>query len=148
MRPSLATPNTCLIAAILLSSRSRDVYCMRAHAQSCMQLNTSPTLFPPHRTVPYRTVPRTWYIYTQWLVLIFEMSHLAYPNLARLSNFPERGLNYTGITLEGWDSPVLLVPVVIAVFTVMTAGAPWSRGGGGWEIWWALLNTVIIHPMD
>lgn len=118
------------------------------YARACAILHAIEYKPHPLSATPYRTVPRTWYIYTQWLVLIFEMSHLAYPNLARLSNFPERGLNYTGITLEGWYSPVLLVPVVIAVFTVMTAGAPWSRGGGGWEIWWALLNTVIIHPMD
>ena len=72
------------------------------------------------------------------------MSHLAYPNLARLPDFPERGLNYSGILLEGWDTPVLLVPPVILVLVLLTAGLP----RGGWEIWWSLLNTVIIHPMD
>lgn len=72
------------------------------------------------------------------------MSHLAYPNLARLSDFPERHLNYTGVPLEGWATPVLLVPLGIAVLVFLTAGAP----RGGWEVWWALLNTVIIHPMD
>ena len=74
------------------------------------------------------------------------MSHLAYPNLARLSDFPERGLNYTGIPTEGWGTPFLFVPLVLSVVVLLTAGAPPLRGG--WEIWWTLLNSVIIHPMD
>jgi hypothetical protein len=73
------------------------------------------------------------------------MSHLAYPNLARLPDFPERGLNYTGIPVEGWGTG-LLVPLAISCLVFLTAGLP-SRAGG-WEIWWALLNTAVIHPMD
>ena len=73
------------------------------------------------------------------------MSHLAYPNLARLPDFPERGLNYTGLPMEGWATPVLLAPLSLAIFAFLTAGLPRR---GGWQAWWALLNTVIIHPMD
>ena len=72
------------------------------------------------------------------------MSHLAYPNLARLPDFPERSLNYSGIPLEGWGAPSLLAHPLLLCLVLATAGAP----RGGWEAWWCLLNTVIIHPMD
>lgn len=72
------------------------------------------------------------------------MSHLAYPNLARLDQFQERGLNYTGIILDGWDSPTLLAHPIVLVLLLLTAG--WPRRG--WQSWWLVLNIVIIHPMD
>ncbi len=72
------------------------------------------------------------------------MSHLVYPNLARVDGFAERGLNYSGIILDGWDSPTLLVHPFLLLLTLVSAGRP----RGGWAAWWCLLNIVIIHPMD
>ena len=72
------------------------------------------------------------------------MSHLAYPNLARVEGFEERNLNYSGIILDGWNSPTLLIHPLILVVVLVTAGLP----RGGWAAWWNLLNIVIIHPMD
>ena len=78
---------------------------------------------------------------------VAAMSHLAYPNLARIENFTERGLNYTGITLEGWaDGPNLLVHLFFLVLTLAMGGLP--RRGRRLEGLWCLLNIIIIHPMD
>lgn len=75
------------------------------------------------------------------------MSHLAYPNLARVENFTERGLNYTGITLEGWsDGPNLWVHLGFLVLSLAVGGLP--RRGRRIEGLWCLLNIIIIHPMD
>ena len=76
-----------------------------------------------------------------------DMSHLAYSNLARLEGFEERGLNYTGIILDGWDSPSLLVHPLLLLFVWLTVGLP-RAGKRGWQAWWCLFNVVIIHPMD
>ena len=68
-----------------------------------------------------------------------------YPNLARLDRpFEERGMNYTGIPLEGWGSPTVLLPPVLLTLLLVTAGRP----RGGWLAWWNLINIVLIHPMD
>ena len=75
------------------------------------------------------------------------MSHLVYPNLARVENFTERGLDYTGITLEGWsDGPNLWVHAFFLVLTLAVGGLP--RRGRRLEGLWCLLNIIIIHPMD
>ena len=75
------------------------------------------------------------------------MSHLAYPNLARVPNFTERGLNYSGITLEGWsDGPNLYVHLLMLVVSLLAGGLP--RRGCRVEGFWLLLNIIIIHPMD
>ena len=70
------------------------------------------------------------------------MAHKYYANLAHLDEFPF-DLNYTGIPLDGWASPVCLVPLVFGVFAFITAGAPKS-----FISFWAVFNFVIIHPMD
>lgn len=75
------------------------------------------------------------------------MSHLAYPNLARLDSFPERNLNYSGITFEGWsDGPNLLVHFILLVVILVTGGLP--RSGCRLEGLWLMINIIIIHPMD
>ena len=75
------------------------------------------------------------------------MSHLTYPNLARVENFTERHLDYTGITLEGWyDGPNLLVQLGFLVLSLVVGGFP--RRGRRIEGLWCLLNIVLIHPMD
>ena len=75
------------------------------------------------------------------------MSHLAYPNLARLDNFTERHLNYSGIILEGWfDGPNMLVHLALLVVVLITGGFP--RRGCRLEGLWLVINIIIIHPMD
>ncbi len=75
------------------------------------------------------------------------MSHLAYPNLANIPNFEERGLNYSGITLEGWsDGPNLFVHATMLVIALVVGGLP--RKDRKLESFWLLLNIIIIHPMD
>ena len=75
------------------------------------------------------------------------MSHLVYPNLARVDDFPERHLNYTGITLERWsDGPNLWVHLFFLILTMVVGGLP--RRGRRLEGAWCLLNVIIIHPMD
>ena len=69
------------------------------------------------------------------------MSHLIYPNLAALEKF-DSDLNYTGIIAEGWDDPVNLIPLTLLVLC-LACGLP-----SGLQSWWALVNTVIFHPMD
>ena len=69
------------------------------------------------------------------------MSHKIYPNLAGVEGF-DRDLNYTGIILEDWNDPLNLVPLALAALCLWS-GRP--RGALGW---WALLNCVLIHPMD
>ena len=69
------------------------------------------------------------------------MSHLVYPNLARLQHF-NRDLNYTGIIADGWNDPVNAVPAFLLLLCVCN-GLP-----SGFQAWWVLLNTAIIHPMD
>ncbi|KAL5477080.1 hypothetical protein EMCRGX_G023822 [Ephydatia muelleri] len=69
------------------------------------------------------------------------MSHLAYPNLAKIKNF-NRDLNYTGFTLEDWDDPCNLVFVFMLILCLWT-GVPKTFVG-----LWVFFNTVIIHPMD
>ena len=76
-----------------------------------------------------------------------KMSHLAYPNLAKIPNFTERHLNYSGITLEGWsDGPNLYVHLFMLVVSLLAGGIP--RAGCRLEGFWLLLNIIIIHPMD
>ena len=70
------------------------------------------------------------------------MSHKQYANLAHLDDFP-LDLNYTGVPLEGWASPVLFFPLVFGVLSFLTAGTPKSL-----LAFWALFNFCIIHPMD
>ena len=75
------------------------------------------------------------------------MSHLAYPNLASIPDFPERRLNYSGITLEGWsDGPNLYLHLAMLVVSLLAGGLP--RRGRRLEGFWLLLNIIIIHPMD
>lgn len=68
-------------------------------------------------------------------------SHLIYPNLAALKHF-DRDLNYTGIISDGWDDPLNLFPCVLLVLCLF-CGLP-----NGFQAVWALVNTVIFHPMD
>ena len=76
-----------------------------------------------------------------------KMSHLEYPNLAKISDFPERGLNYSGIILDGWyDGPNLYVHLSMLLISLMLGGLP--RKGTRLESFWLLLNIIIIHPMD
>lgn len=76
-----------------------------------------------------------------------KMSHLAYPNLAGIPDFPERGLNYSGITLEGlFDGPNWIVHLFFLVVSLLAGGLP--RQGCRLEGFWLLLNVIIIHPMD
>ncbi|MCG8626475.1 MAG: hypothetical protein MJE68_31310 [Proteobacteria bacterium] len=107
-------------------------------------------------TTPYQTHDRTsgelrlerseFCLRTAALVVLV-MSHLAYPNLARVENFTERRLNYTGITLEGWsDGPNLWVHLGFLVLSLAVGGLP--RRGRRIEGLWCLLNIIIIHPMD
>ncbi len=70
------------------------------------------------------------------------MSHMIYPNLAKVPHF-ERDLNYTGVILDGWDDPVNALPLVLLAVCLWWGGLP-----RGWEAWWVLFNTVLIHPMD
>lgn len=70
------------------------------------------------------------------------MAHKQYANLAHLDEFPF-DLDYTGVLLKGWMSPVCLFPVVYGAFSIMTAGWPKS-----WIAVWALFNFAVIHPMD
>ena len=70
------------------------------------------------------------------------VDYLKLPNLAQLSNF-SRDLDYVGVTAEGWDDPVNLIPVALLLLCLVTAGAP--RGP---LAVWVLLNAAIIHPMD
>ena len=72
------------------------------------------------------------------------MSHLIYPNLAKLETF-NRDLNYTGIIVDDWNDPVNLIPPVLLLFTLCTCGLP---NGKGFQAWWALFNAALIHPMD
>lgn len=67
---------------------------------------------------------------------------MIYPNLAKLENF-DCDLNYTGIILDGWNDPVNLVPLALLALCLW-CGAP----GMGFQAWWVLINTAIIHPMD
>lgn len=69
------------------------------------------------------------------------MSHLIYPNLAKVDGF-DRDLNYTGIITDGWNDPVNLVPVILLVVCL------WCGLPNGFLSWWALFNAAIIHPMD
>lgn len=71
------------------------------------------------------------------------MSHLVYPNLARLGSQFSQDLNYTGITLEGLSDPVILIPVALLPFCFLVNGLP-----TGFHAWWALINFAVIHPMD
>lgn len=70
------------------------------------------------------------------------VDYLKLPNLAQLQNFSQ-DLNYVGVTAEGWDDPVNLVPLALLVLCLATVGVP--RGP---LAVWVLLNTAIIHPMD
>lgn len=75
------------------------------------------------------------------------MSHLAYPNLAKIPDFPERGLNYSGIILDGWATfPNVYFHVFMFVLSLVLGGLP--RRGCRLEGLWLLLNIIIIHPMD
>ena len=72
------------------------------------------------------------------------MSHLIYPNLAKIKSF-DRDLNYTGIIADDWNDPVNLIPPVLLLITLCAGGLP---NGKGFLAWWALINAVLIHPMD
>jgi len=75
------------------------------------------------------------------------MSHKAYPNLANIPNFPERNLNYSGITLEGWsDGPNLYIHLAFLIIALVVGGLP--RSDRKLQSFWLLLNIIIIHPMD
>lgn len=67
---------------------------------------------------------------------------ILYPNLAALKQF-DRDLNYTGIIAEGWNDSVNLFPLVLLILCLFVGGLP-----GGFQSWWALVNTAIFHPMD
>ena len=75
------------------------------------------------------------------------MSHLAFSNLAKVDNFSERHLNYTGITLEGWwHGPNIVTHLALLIVVLLTGGLP--RKGCWLEGIWLLINIIIIHPMD
>ena len=71
------------------------------------------------------------------------MSHLVYPNLARLGNQFSQDLNYTGITLEDLSDPVNFIPLILFPLCCLLNGLP-----NGFQAWWALINFALIHPMD
>ena len=71
-----------------------------------------------------------------------EIEYSKLPNLARLDNFT-RDLDYSGVTSEGWDDPVNIVPLALLLFCLVTVGVP--RGP---LALWVLLNAALIHPMD
>ena len=50
-----------------------------------------------------------------------EIDYMKLPNLRQLQNFTW-DLNYSGMTAEGWDDPVNIVPLFILPFSLVTVG--------------------------